>query len=148
MFILGCDGARRRDSPLHRPPRRGRPPSFHGPAAGKASASARGGRAGACNSGRATRPVALALVTPRTTAMPALYPWGAADCRTQQRPVAGRQGQSSIGHALCMAEAPLALARAALLLQPAARQASSWRLTGREPSTESTGNSTIWRSAS
>eukprot|EP00967_Tisochrysis_lutea_P057231 scaffold72528_cov31-Tisochrysis_lutea.AAC.1 len=44
-FVVGCDGARRRDSPLYRAPRRGRPPSLHGPI--EATASVIRGRAGA-----------------------------------------------------------------------------------------------------
>ena len=72
--ILGCDGARRRDSPLPRHPRRGRPPSPHGCTDQSLAkrprpqfAAALRPSAGACESCRATRPVAPA--TPHTAAM-------------------------------------------------------------------------------
>ena len=107
--------------PLRRPPRRGRHPSAHGAAAVEATASAVRGRTGACDSGRATRPVAPA--TPHKTAMLA-PPRKTAGCKPQPQHTNDRLTQhttdqpinrSSIGHALFMAEAkaPLALATAA-----------------------------------
>ena len=53
-----------------RAPRRGRPSCPHGPVAGKAAASALGGRAGARDPGRVTRPVATATAHTAATLAP------------------------------------------------------------------------------